>query len=196
MSEDSFYSHHDSLQFYHTLRKCNDSYISKHVNHALDVLTDSLRLYGPDKVFSSYNGGKDADVIMHLLRAVYAKYSHDKASVHEAKLVYFVNEDEFDEVLTHIGKAETAYGLNITRYHNGIVQGLKQHLEIHAAGSAGAFVLGTRKGDPNCGDQETFAPSSDLASRAPIAPMSAVLNEKAFLVDIGLAPDSDLEEQH
>eukprot|EP01039_Chlorochromonas_danica_P010642 gene10642-11798_t len=37
---------------------------------------------------------------------------------------------------------------------------------------------------------------SDPASRAPIAPRSAVLNEKAFLVDIGLAPESDLEEQH
>lgn len=34
----------------------------------------------------------------------------------------------------------------------------------------------------------------DPASKAPVAPKSAVLNEKAFLVDIGLAPESDLEE--
>lgn len=27
---------------------------------------------------------------------------------------------------------------------------------------APAFILGTRKGDPNCGDQETFAPSRYL----------------------------------
>ena len=34
----------------------------------LQVLRDSLRLYGPDQLIGSYNGGKDAVVIMHLHR--------------------------------------------------------------------------------------------------------------------------------
>lgn len=121
-TSDEFFHHHtDSLALYHALRKCNDSYISKHIHRALDALVDSIRLYGPDHVFSSYNGGKDADVIMHLLRAVYAKYSADKGTTFPPKLVYFYNEDEFEEVLTHIEKSEKAYGLSVTRYYNGIV---------------------------------------------------------------------------
>ena len=39
----------DSLDFYNTLRACKDGYISKHVNDALDNLSDALRLYGPGK---------------------------------------------------------------------------------------------------------------------------------------------------
>lgn len=34
----------------------------------MQVLADSLRLYGPDQLIGSYNGGKDAVVIMHLHR--------------------------------------------------------------------------------------------------------------------------------
>lgn len=75
---DHYNNHYiDSLQFYHTLRNCKDQYLSQHINHALDVLTDAYRLYGSNYLISSYNGGKDADVIMHLLRAVAAKYSFD-----------------------------------------------------------------------------------------------------------------------
>jgi hypothetical protein len=70
-------AHKESLQFYHSLRDYKDSYISSQINSALDTLLDALRLFGPSHVFSSYNGGKDADVIMHLLRAAIAKYSDD-----------------------------------------------------------------------------------------------------------------------
>ncbi|RYH29168.1 hypothetical protein EON65_09440 [archaeon] len=117
----------DSLTFYNKLRECNDSYINRHIHKALDALYDTVRLYGPGHVFSSYNGGKDADVIMHLLRAVYAKFSEDTGKQHDVKLVFFVNDDEFDEVTTHILNAEKAYGLDITRYDNGIVQVSTQH---------------------------------------------------------------------
>ena len=68
-------SQQDSLNLYHRLRACDDGYIAAKVNSALDILFDALRLYGPDQLFSSYNGGKDAVVIMHLLRAITAKYS-------------------------------------------------------------------------------------------------------------------------
>lgn len=76
------------LEFYSALRKCNDSYISGPINAALDTLLDSLRLFGPSRVFSSYNGGKDADVIMHLLRAANAKYSQDHGGLGWVGLVY------------------------------------------------------------------------------------------------------------
>ena len=112
----------NGLQFYEALRNCKDNYISKQINQALNVLGDAFRLYGSDRVFSSYNGGKDADVIMHLLRAVCAKYQLDHNTPCAPKLIYFAIDDEFPEVLSHIEKNEERYSLNIVRYDSGIVE--------------------------------------------------------------------------
>lgn len=112
----------ESLQFYNSMRSCKDAYLAGHINSALDVLCDACRLYGLDNLLSSYNGGKDADVIMHLLRAVAAKLEHDTGIVHRPKLVYFVVEDEFAEVIEHIARTESQFDLDITRYDCGIVE--------------------------------------------------------------------------
>lgn len=112
----------EGLKFYHSLRNCKDNFISSHLNSALDALRDTLRLYGPENVFSSYNGGKDADVIMHLLRAVCAKYQEDYKIPCVPKLVYFGIEDEFDEVLDHLNQTEKFFNVNLLRYDCGIVE--------------------------------------------------------------------------
>lgn len=121
-------NHKDDLTFYESLRQCKDNYISKQINSALDILTDALRLYGPRYVFSSYNGGKDADVIMHLLRAVCAKYEADNKVPCQPTLIYFAIEDEFPEVLQHITVSEKKFHLNIVRYNCGIIEVRKFHI--------------------------------------------------------------------
>lgn len=155
-------AHADSLALYHSLIACQDGFLAAKLTSALTVLSDALRLYGPEQLFSSYNGGKDAVVIMHLLRAVVAKHSADTGTLHRPKLIYFAIKDEFPEVLEHIRESEMAFALDLTRYECGIATGLKRHVEsMRAEGhDTPAFVLGTRRGDPNCGDQESFAPSS------------------------------------
>lgn len=75
--------HKDALELFKNIRECKDGYISARLNAAVDVLIDALRLYGSDQLFSSYNGGKDAVVIMHLLRAAAAKYSEDCGTIHK-----------------------------------------------------------------------------------------------------------------
>jgi FAD synthetase len=49
--------------------------MSKQLNSALDILSGTLRLYGAEQIFGSYNGGKDAVVVLHLLRAVSAEHT-------------------------------------------------------------------------------------------------------------------------
>lgn len=147
-----------ALTFYNELRSCEDTYVRESINSALDTLSDALRLYGPDQLLSSYNGGKDADIVMHLLRAAIAKHSFDNNTIYVPKLVYFSVDDEFPEVLEHISYSEHLFDLQLKRYSCGIIDGIKQHAEANK-GSAPAFVLGTRLGDPNCGKQGTFAPS-------------------------------------
>lgn len=150
--------HAKALSFYKELRNCQDAYIRDVINGALDALDDALRLYGSSQLLSSYNGGKDADVVMHLLRAAIAKHSQDNNTIYVPKLVYFSVSDEFPEVLEHIEYSERLFDLQLKRYSCGIIDGIKQHAEANK-GSAPAFVLGTRHGDPNCGTQGIFAPS-------------------------------------
>jgi 3'-phosphoadenosine 5'-phosphosulfate sulfotransferase (PAPS reductase)/FAD synthetase len=130
---------------YEILRNCNDKYISKQINSALDILMNSIRLYGTDHIFMSYNGGKDADVIMHLLRAVYAKYGEENRIYHcIPRLTYFVIEDEFPEVLSHIETTEKKYHLNIVRYDCGVVE-VGYFLFFHSCVSDRWFLIGYKE---------------------------------------------------
>jgi len=97
---------------------------------------------------------------MHLLRAVTAKYSEDKGVIYRPRLIYFTSPEEFPEVNTFINDTEKQYCLNLKRYDNGISKGLAEQIKLLGDGRTPAFVLGTRKGDPNCGNQEAFSPSS------------------------------------
>jgi 3'-phosphoadenosine 5'-phosphosulfate sulfotransferase (PAPS reductase)/FAD synthetase len=155
-------AHDDSLKLYYALENCNDSYIRDKVRSALNILDQALRTYGPKQLFSSYNGGKDAEVIMHLLRAAAAKFSVDNGIIVRPKFVYFVI-DEFPEVLEHIQQTQLRLKLDLTAYDGGIMQGLEQHVKHMATEglTSPAFVIGTRHGDPNSAGQTAFSPSSN-----------------------------------
>lgn len=112
----------DSLALYEKLRSCDDAYMSKQLNSALDILSDALRLYGPQQLFASYNGGKDAVVVLHLLRAVAAKQTADTGIECSPEFIYFAVKDEFPEVLEHIKETEEMYTLNLREYETGISQ--------------------------------------------------------------------------
>ena len=155
-------AHEDSLRLYHAMNECEDGYIAQKLQSAMEILGDAIRLYGPEQLFSSYNGGKDAVVIMHILRAVVAKYSADNGKIYRPQFIYFAIEDEFPEVLSHIDETTRECALHLTKYDCNIKIGLQMHVEkMEAAGLVTpAFALGTRKADPNCGTQEAFSPSS------------------------------------
>ncbi|XP_026192351.1 probable FAD synthase [Cyclospora cayetanensis] len=42
---------------------------------ALELLVDILRIFGPERILLSFNGGKDAVAILHLFRAALVKYT-------------------------------------------------------------------------------------------------------------------------
>lgn len=141
----------DSLNLYNNLRNCQDEYMKKPLNKALDVLSDAIRLYGSEQIFASYNGGKDAVVVLHLLRAVTAKKIDEKKIKNKPEFIYFYVQDEFLEILEHINYTEKKYGLDLRRYESGIGAGLSEHIKyVNDRGFVTpAFILGTRKGDAN-----------------------------------------------
>lgn len=135
---------------------CEDEELGKRVSTALKVLSDAIRVFGPDAVYASFNGGKDAVVILHLLRAA----AH--GSVGRPHLVYFDTHDEFDEVREFVKETVGAcseFDVEDVERDVGFAEGLAAIVADRNPRPL-AFVLGTRMGDPNCGDQQRFEPSS------------------------------------
>lgn len=66
------------------------------------------------------------------------------------------------EVRELVKDHEEKYNLDLHRSRLGFVKGLAQHIKDESGGIEDlsfGFVLGTRKGDPNCGVQHSFSPS-------------------------------------
>ena len=122
------------------------------------LLTDCSQVIG------SYNGGKDAVVIMHLMRAAHASYHKNFTGdpPTKPKVVYFDSKDEFPEVLSLLHQTIDAYDLQMIAFDQSysFSEGLETIVTAKKP-SQMAFVLGTRKDDPNAGSQGLFAPSSD-----------------------------------
>lgn len=168
-----------SLDLYNALTSCTDSYVAPLIADALHTLGNAYRLYGPRSVVGSYNGGKDAVVILHLMRAAHAKHYHDlmesdglkgeseAMTTIRPRVIYFEHEDEFPEVLSLLHNTVSEYDLDMVAFERGVKfgEGLKILVETNEDSTDArphpmAFVLGTRTSDPNAGSQGKFAPSS------------------------------------
>lgn len=150
----------ESLKLYEELKSYSslkDDEFSCKLKMALRCLEGAYRLYGCKSIIGSFNGGKDAVVILHLLRAVQAKYGGEN----RPRVIYFENELEFKEVRDFVKDSVEICDLDMMAFDSSFsfVDGLKAMVDCND--SQMAFVLGTRCDDPNAGSQGTFAPSSD-----------------------------------
>jgi hypothetical protein len=92
-----------------SLRAAEDDEFGAALRQGLDICSQALRLYGPSGVITSFNGGKDAVAILHLMRAALAAHCH-KASIEQLQLpvLFFEQEDEFPEVDAFVQEAVRA----------------------------------------------------------------------------------------
>lgn len=172
----------ESLQLYDDFMACTDGYVQTGIQSALNTLDHAYRLYGPRSVVCSFNGGKDAVVILHLLRAAHAKYYNTTGGTPlRPRAVYFNNPDEFPEVASFLHESVDMFDLDMIAFENGVkfAAGLEILVRNNVLpsststttdmdGNGGtdgavfpmAFVLGTRRSDPNAAGQDHFSPSS------------------------------------
>eukprot|EP00984_Skeletonema_dohrnii_P021539 scaffold10794_cov205-Skeletonema_dohrnii-CCMP3373.AAC.3 len=154
------------LNLYERIKSCQDPFISSALTSAIHDLEMAYRLYGPFCMVGSYNGGKDAVVIFHLMRAVHAHYCHDlqqKATesnnngeegtessvmIPRPRVIYFNNEDEFPEVLDLLQDTVGLYDLDMLAFKEGVSfgEGLQYLVERNfAPGKNGLSYYGTNK---------------------------------------------------
>ena len=158
----------ESLALYEKLMACQDEYVAPYIQQALTALDHAFRLYGAHSVICSFNGGKDAVAILHLLRAAHAKHYNATAETPiRPRVIYFEHEDEFPEVIEFLQDSVEQCDLEMLAFERGIGfgQGLKILVENNQLPGSEiafpmAFVLGTRSTDPNAKGQDHFAPSS------------------------------------
>ena len=70
---------------------------------------------------------------------------------------FFHNDADFQEITNFTHSTNDTYALNMTVLHGDFKAGLEAFLQQSAVK---AILLGTRRGDPNAPEQETFCPSS------------------------------------
>jgi len=111
----------------------------------------------------SLNGGKDSTVLLHLIRAALELRRQEGCDVEQQGglggivTFFFDKADDFPQVVQFTKDMDTLYSLDMRLYTSDFLTGLKELLgETDVKG----IFLGTRRGDPNAGDQETFSPSS------------------------------------
>ncbi len=126
--------------------------VAPHLAAALDAVDAALRLYGPERLLVSFNGGKDATVLLHLARAAYSR-----AGAGTPRCVYWHDADCFSEVHAFVEATVKRYQLPLVRYDCSFADGMRD--AVDRLGVAAVF-LGTRGVDPNGAGAQTFQPSS------------------------------------
>ncbi len=88
----------DALQLSDQIAACKVTHLVPALNSSMSVFRDALRIFGPERVTASFNGGKDAVVVMHLFRAAMARHSLETETPYHPNAVYFNFSGEFPKV--------------------------------------------------------------------------------------------------
>ena len=116
----------DDLALYESMMEvaaAEDSALGRGLKQGLGVLTQALRLYGEDTVVTAFNGGKDAVVVLHLMRAALAQHRRQQpaeagAGPRRQRVIFFEVKDEFPEVASFLHETAERYNLEVVRCAN------------------------------------------------------------------------------
>lgn len=134
------------------------------VHRSLQLLRGVTRIFEPEEIALSFNGGKDATVVFHLTRAVFETAYAEREQRPRIQAVFFDETDpgeQFPEVLDFVTQWSQRYAhiLEFVRVPGGIFHGLKMYL-TEICPQVRCFLLGTRWIDPDGPGQEHLSPSS------------------------------------
>ncbi|KAA8496623.1 FAD synthase [Porphyridium purpureum] len=163
---------YSAIRSYEDREDTVDRGFAERLNASLDTLESALHVYTPERVSLAFNGGKDITCVLHLYRAAIANYSLGRDGDEEISCedqsnekrvppimnaVYLSGQDDFPEIENFVRSCANKYKLNIVFQRGGYKAGLKEYVKNTGVM---AFVLGTRRTDPDGKNLTLFAPST------------------------------------
>nr|XP_012143208.1 PREDICTED: FAD synthase-like isoform X2 [Megachile rotundata] len=141
----------DKFSYYHAKMVFEDAENQPHIKNALNILQKCYKMYKPEEIFISFNGGKDCTVVLHLTACV-AKLQNISSL-----LCLYVTAEPFPEVDSFVEKAARYYDLELIKKRFPIQQAL--HSLLSERKNLKASLMGMRSGDPGSENVEAFTPT-------------------------------------
>ncbi|KAF9925126.1 FAD1 flavin adenine dinucleotide synthetase [Linnemannia zychae] len=152
-----------------------DQHCWKSVRHAVEVMEEALRRYGPDGISLSFNGGKDCTVLLHLFVAVLYKLHGNEQQQHTPPdtpqleqqkpshpqrypiaSIYVTHKNPFGQVERFVDDEIERYNLNLIRIPGSMKKALEEYHQLND--NIKAIMVGTRRDDPHGGPLKPFTP--------------------------------------
>ncbi|KAF9904728.1 FAD1 flavin adenine dinucleotide synthetase [Linnemannia zychae] len=152
-----------------------DQHCWKSVRHAVEVIEEAVRRYGPAGISLSFNGGKDCTVLLHLFVAVLYKIHGSEQQQHtppdtpqheQHKLshpqhypiasIYVTDKNPFGQVERFVDDEIERYNLNLVRIPGPMKKALEEYNKLNA--NVKSIMVGTRRDDPHGGPLKPFTP--------------------------------------
>ncbi|KAF9423956.1 3'-phosphoadenosine 5'-phosphosulfate sulfotransferase [Podila epigama] len=156
-----------------SLMQERDQLCWKSVRHAVQVIEDAVKTYGPDGISLSFNGGKDCTVILHLFVAVLYKLhgpslgggsgeettSNDTPRYMNQPIhsIYVTHKNPFGQVERFVDDEIERYNLDILRIPGPMKKALENYHALKGE-TIKAIMVGTRRDDPHGGPLKPFTP--------------------------------------
>ncbi|KAF9108110.1 3'-phosphoadenosine 5'-phosphosulfate sulfotransferase [Mortierella sp. AM989] len=147
------------------LMRERDQLCWKSVRHAVQIIEEALKRYGPQGISLSFNGGKDCTVILHLYIAVLYKLhgaefektesSHHKH--HPIPSIYVTHKNPFGQVERFVDDEIERYNLDLLRIPGPMKKALEDYNALKS--DIKAIMVGTRRDDPHGGPLKPFTPT-------------------------------------
>ncbi len=132
-----------------------DSALEAKLSEALTAIRDTFDQYGFEHVAVSFNGGKDCNVMLHLVYVhVCARFGVERMPA--LRCLTWQQSDAFAEVADNMRACERVYSLSVVQFTGSFKDGLQEAIDRF---QIKAIIMGQRETDPFAAP-EIFAPTS------------------------------------
>uniref|UniRef100_A0A1L8E2F6 FAD synthase n=1 Tax=Nyssomyia neivai TaxID=330878 RepID=A0A1L8E2F6_9DIPT len=127
--------------------------LQEKVQHTTEIFRRAFRDFHHERVFLSFNGGKDCTVLLHM---VIKFLEREGISVNGLPCWYFQPHDPFAEVEEFVIYCEQFYGIEIKTVRGTIREALGKICNNPSGDKVEACLMGSRRTDPYCSNLDYF----------------------------------------
>ncbi|QSL66780.1 hypothetical protein MERGE_001166 [Pneumocystis wakefieldiae] len=133
--------------------------LQKNIQISMSVLRQALDKYGFGGISISFNGGKDALVMLILYFYTLRQYSSEKEGIKMKRIpaIYIQNPYPFSEIEYFVKKCSENYVLDLVYKKSPMKTALKEYLDEYP--EIKAVLVGSRRSDPGCSMLKHFDPT-------------------------------------